>query len=152
MTKQKRKQESPAEGKAAELRQIAADIIGQPEPTEDDDDHSPETEARRAVVLAFSEQAQAALAADLTARAMHLLGLHDDDEAAVRDTAEHYAEKAIILRALAAHAQAETIAELASGPDLIDVMAGAEEGEGPGVYTDETMPDEWNDEGGGDAY
>jgi hypothetical protein len=144
MTEQKKKKKNPQhERKASELRQIAADIVGQPEPTEDDEDHSAETEARRAVVLAFSEQTQAALAADLTARALHLLGLHEDDAQAVRETAEQYAD-----------AQAETIAELASGPDLADFMPEqvehdehdqADDWEGGGDQTDD-----W--EGGGDAY
>jgi hypothetical protein len=148
MTQQKKKKKpTPTEAKAAELRQLAADIVGQPEPDDDQDDTA-ETEARRAVVLAFSEQAQAALAADLAARALELLSQKAGPDAA----AEHYAEKAIILRALAAHAQAETLAELASGPDLAELMAAGEMPEGPGAYDDETMPHEWDEEGGGDAY
>jgi hypothetical protein len=142
--KKKKKKNPQHERKASELRQIAADIVGQPEPTEDEEDHSAETEARRAVVLAFSEQTQAALAADLTARALHLLGLHEDDAQAVRETAEQYAEKALILRALAAHAQAETIAELASGPDLAEFMPEQVE------HDEHDQADDW--EGGGDAY
>jgi hypothetical protein len=108
----------------------------------------PPSEELRGAVSMLSEDVQTAIAAALSWRALDLLpkvlGAFDGD-------AERHAELAIILRALAAHSQAETIAELAATPDLSELFEG-QGVEGQGVEDEGYAEpgDEW--EGGGDAY
>jgi len=106
----------------------------------DDDQGNEETEGNSereevlADVLDASEEAQAQLAAALTVRGLDVAQkAHADDEAA--------ALAAVILRALAAHTQAEAMRSLIDAPDLSQFV---------NVHADETMPHDWGEEGGGD--
>jgi len=113
---------------------------------DDDDDRATQYERARdealADVLDGSEEAQSILAAVLTHRAKSK-ELH---KKIASGNADASAEAAVILRALAAHSQAESVRSLMESPDLGHVLNIEETGE------DETMPHEWgdDDDGGGD--
>jgi len=103
-------------------------------------EHQQERDDALADVLDGSEEAQAVLATVLTHRAkskeLHKRIANGDAEAS--------AEAAVILRALAAHSQAESVRSLMESPDLGHVFNVSEAGE------DETMPEEWDEDGGDD--
>jgi len=126
----------PATAKAREVLDIFDRIAAV---FEEDREPDPEEETRDDVladVLDMSEESQAVLAAALCTRAPKLAKkTQDGDEEAA-------ALSAVILRALAAHTQAEAVRGLMDSPDLSQFV---------NVEEDETMPPEWDDQDEGGA-
>lgn len=110
------------------FERIAAAFDGHRDDQDDDqdDDQGETRDDVLADILDASEEAQAQLAAALTVRAVKVAAkAQNDDEAA--------ALGAVILRALAAHTQAEAVRGLMDSPDLssfVNVSEDFEEGGG----------------------